>query len=93
MDIPLVLERRLGDLEKKIEKMYVALVGSDLTEDGGMVSRLEDVEKEVSDIRDRLTNLNEEWKKYKWAVNRIFIGLPLLISAILWVFKQAGIVK
>jgi len=61
------LEKKVDDLGKKVNEIYVAIMGSEFHEKGGYKPRLESLETRMSIIEELIT-------KWKWiAVG--FIGL------------------
>jgi hypothetical protein len=85
-DVPSQLPDRMLRLEKKLDLIYAALLGNDITEDGGMVARLKRVEE-------RATKTEEELNRYKWALVGITTVVPLMITIAIFILKQVNIFK
>lgn len=49
------VEEVMRRMERKVDKLFVALLGSELTRDGGLVKRVEEGEKELDGVREMLT--------------------------------------
>lgn len=80
------LPERMLRMERKMDLIYAALMGNDITEDGGMVARLKAVEKRASDTE-------VELNRYKWALVGITTIVPILITVMVFVLKQIHILK
>ncbi|MDH7463987.1 hypothetical protein QEG73_21980 [Chitinophagaceae bacterium 26-R-25] len=65
------LEMKFNEVGQKVDKMYIALLGSDLTNDGGLVGRINGLEDEVEELRKQIEEevdaLENEIKKIKEA--------------------------
>jgi hypothetical protein len=73
-------------MEVKLDSIYVALLGSAITDDGGMVARLKRVENKV-DLTE--TELN----RYKWGLIGVSTVTPLVVAVVLFILKHFGVLK
>lgn len=68
------MQDRIKGIENKMDKLYLALMGSDLTNDGGLVKRIIDLEVEVEKLKtevekDRKARIKTEvYVYFLWAV-------------------------
>lgn len=60
----------MAGLGNKVDKMYLALMGSDIAKDGGLVGRIEDLEKGVETIKGDIDKIKTEATK-----SRIYLYL------------------
>jgi hypothetical protein len=77
-------ELRMTRMEDKIDIIYTALVGNNITADGGMVERLKKVE-------DRVQRLETEFNRYKWSLLGLTTVGPVIAAFVLWILKQLRI--
>lgn len=75
---------RISRIEIKVDSIYVALLGSEITDDGGMVARLKRVEDKV-DITEN------ELNRYKWGLVAIATVVPVIVTIILFVFRHLNL--
>ncbi|HEY4207971.1 MAG TPA: hypothetical protein VGM31_14205 [Puia sp.] len=48
------------EMKNKVDKMYYALLGNELTEDGGLIRRVGESEKEIALLHDRIDQLERK---------------------------------
>lgn len=58
------LKVELSGMKKLLSQVHYALVGNDLTKDGGMTRRLEDAEKELLEFDKRLAEAEKKQIRY-----------------------------
>jgi hypothetical protein len=80
------IRRELSTLNQRTALILSALVGNELSDDGGIVHRLDTVEKEVKDLR-------TDSSKYRWLINGIVITVPIYVTILVFLFKQLNIIK
>jgi hypothetical protein len=51
------LKDEMVDMKAKLDELYFALIGNRVTMDGGLVRRVEDTEKEIRKLRDKIDAL------------------------------------
>lgn len=87
------LERDIGEIKLTLHKVHTAIVGSELSKDGGIVKRLSDVESLIDDYEKRL--IVQEKKQIKYNVYTIImwvcaggIGMAIFSYVMLLVFHK-----
>lgn len=88
-----VIKTQLSEQSIKIEKMLIALLGSDLTQDGGLVRRINELEQEkdrlceeLEDIKARSSKL-EFHQKIMWGVGGF--SLAAIVSQLISIIFKA----
>lgn len=76
----------MSSLGTKVDKMYLALMGSEIAKDGGLVGRIEDLERDVHDIKDQLTDIKADASKNRWHVNVMWGASGAVIMALFSLF-------
>jgi uncharacterized protein (UPF0335 family) len=81
------------DQSNKVHKMYLALMGSDIARDGGLVGRIEDLENDVHEIKEQLTDIKADASKNRWHVNVMWGASGAVIMALFtlllsYIFKK-----
>jgi len=56
-----------------------AITGNSLGNDGGIVGRIEDLEKENTSIKQEMRDMRDDINKFKWIGSFIF-GIPTIIA-------------
>lgn len=56
------LEKDVGEIKGQMNRMYLALMGSDITKDGGMVQRIIDLEIEVATLKNEVQKNKQDMK-------------------------------
>ena len=64
-------QHSLKELNEKVDKIYAALMGNDITQDGGIVKRLQHIEKTCEE----LTKFKD---KSKWTASLLIGGAGIL---------------
>lgn len=54
---------RMDNMEKKVNQIYQALIGSDLAKDGGLIKRVIDMEVEIETLRIKLEKQTQQDQK------------------------------
>ena len=70
----------------QLDKMYYAIMGSELARDGGLVGRIEDLEKDTKDIKDTLIEIKADASKNRWHVNVMWGASGAVIMALFSLF-------
>lgn len=86
-------QQRFQEMDNKISLIYGALIGNELTDDGGLIEKVRDQNEQIAVLTAKVQVLEEDWKKYKWFVNRIMAGVPIATGVVIFVFKQLGYLK
>jgi hypothetical protein len=60
-----IFKTQLDEIESKVNKMLIALMGSDLTNDGGLIKRIDVMEKRIEKISEAQVKL-EIYQKLLW---------------------------
>lgn len=60
------LKENMSGLDKKVDKILVALSGDELTNEGGYIQRVKDLEEEIVSLKDELKNIKDMFAKYKY---------------------------
>lgn len=76
----------MSSLGTKVDKMYLALMGSEIAKDGGLVGRIEDLERDVHDIKEQLTDIKADASKNRWHVNVMWGASGAVIMALFSLF-------
>lgn len=71
---------QIGEIARKVDEMYSALIGNELTKDGGMIKRLDEVESKV----ELLVSFKN---RFIWTVG-IIIGLSGIAGFLLNIIVQ-----
>lgn len=72
----------MAGLGNKVDKMYLALMGSEIAKDGGLVGRIEDLEKDVHEIKDQLTEIKADASRNRWHVNVMWGASGAVVMAL-----------
>lgn len=80
-------------MSKQMDRLETALLGSDLTKDGGLVGRIIELEKDVAVLEEKIEKLENEksksdiYVKILWAAGGVVctIFLTILLN---YIFKQ-----
>jgi hypothetical protein len=83
----------MTSLGTKVDKMYLALMGSDIAKDGGLVGRIEDLEQNVHEIKEQLTDIKADASKNRWHVNVMWgasgaVAMALFSLFLSYIFKK-----
>lgn len=83
----------MTSLGSKVDKMYLALMGSEIAKDGGLVGRIEDLENDVHEIKEQLTEIKADANKNRWHVNVMWtcagaVGMALFSLLLSYIFKK-----
>jgi hypothetical protein len=70
----------------QLDKMYYAIMGSELARDGGLVGRIEDLEKDAKEIKDTLIEIKADASKNRWHVNVMWGASGAVIMALFSLF-------
>jgi glucose-6-phosphate isomerase len=91
------IKKEVADLSNKVNDVHTAIIGSPLAKDGGMVQRLEDCEKEVETVKDKLEAFEKELQertlkselyiKIIWGMGGS-IAAGLFTSLLYYIFKK-----
>lgn len=76
----------MANQSNKVDKMYLALMGSDIARDGGLVGRIEDLEKGFHEIKDQLIDIKADANKNRWHVNVMWGASGAVIMALFSLF-------
>lgn len=79
------LKTQLEELNKKTTLIYSALIGNELSPDGGIVHRLDTVEQSIDSLR-------TDFGKYRWILYGILITVPVYVSFLVFIFKQLNLI-
>lgn len=90
------LKRQLDIIGEKVGLMYYALMGNDLTKDGGLIRRIDDIEEDIllhekkfEAVFDGIKNNNDKIDKKNFYVNLLWGGLALVIGILIEKFLKA----
>lgn len=83
----------MADQGNKVHKMYLALMGSDIARDGGLVGRIEDLEKDAKEIKNSLIEIKADASKNRWHVNVMWgasgaVAMALFSLFLSYIFKK-----
>jgi len=83
----------MTSMGNQVDKMYLALMGSDIAKDGGLVRRIEDLEKNVEEIKTDLTVIKADASKSRWHVNVMWgasgaVAMALFSLLLSYLFKK-----
>jgi len=91
------IKKEVADLSGKVNDVHTAIIGSPLAKDGGMVQRLEDCEKSVERVSEKLENfekdLQERTLKSELYIKIIWglggsIAAGIFTSLLYYIFKK-----
>lgn len=57
---------KVDNTSDKVDQMYYALVGNELTKDGGMVKRQDKMETKIDELQTQITGLKGDMKQWGW---------------------------
>lgn len=98
------MQKDIHEIKTKVDDLFTALMGSKVAQDGGLVGRIVELEKENSTLREEIQKtrmelqesiqlLENKAEKSKWMVGVLWIGagagLATLISFLLSLLKNA----
>lgn len=66
------IKANVADIKSKLAEMYTALMGSSLTKDGGLVSRVLDSEHQIERLTTRIQNIEKNSEKHKQLIQIIW---------------------
>jgi len=72
----------MADQGNKIDKMYLALMGSEIAKDGGLVGRIEELETNFKEIRQDLIEIKADASKNRWHVNVMWGASGAVVMAL-----------
>jgi predicted transcriptional regulator len=83
----------MTSMGSQVDKMYLALMGSEIAKDGGLVGRIEDLENDVREIKDQLTDITAEANKSRWHVHVMWgasgaVAMALFSLMLSYLFKK-----
>lgn len=87
------LKGEFGKLSTKMDTVISALMGNDLTKDGGLVGRIIDLEKSVAVMEEKIEKLENEkskseiYVKILWAAGGVVCTI-LLTILLNYIFKK-----
>jgi hypothetical protein len=73
-------DQKITDLKGKVDKIYVALLGSELSKDGGLIQRVVDAEAEILVLRRDLEEQKDKESKTALYI-KIIWGMAGVIGA------------
>lgn len=76
----------MTSLGSKVDKMYLALMGSEIAKDGGLVGRIEELEQNVHEIKEQLTDIKADASKNRWHVNVMWGASGAVVMALFSLF-------
>jgi hypothetical protein len=87
------LKEKVMTIETKMDKIYYALVGNELSQDGGMIQGYRDTREDVKTIKSVLEKMKERAIKSSLQVNILWLcagGLGMAIVSIITdhIFKK-----
>ena len=59
------IKEEIQNINKKVDKMYYALMGSDITKDGGLVARIVKSETRIDILEDEIETLKNRNTKFE----------------------------
>ncbi len=84
-------DQKMNDLKSKVDKIYVALLGSELAKDGGLIQRVLDAEAEILVLKRDMQTQKEQETKNSLYVNIIWaMGASIGTGIIVFVLSHLG---
>lgn len=80
------IKLRMTSLGSQMDKMYFALMGNEIAQDGGLVRRIVDLETDVKEIKEQLIEINADASKNRWHVNVMWGAGGAVIMALFSLF-------
>lgn len=78
---------------KQMDKIAQALLGNEIGKDGGLVGRIEDLEKELTKTKIELETVKQEAAKSRWHLNIVYlccgaVAMGILGQILTFIFKK-----
>jgi hypothetical protein len=77
-----LFKNKLDDVADDVRDIKTAIMGSPLTSDEGLSSKMKRVERDVKDLEDFKTEVNTYVKQFKYMLGVIFVALVTMITKI-----------
>ena len=87
------IKTEVATLGMKVDKMYIALMGSDIAKDGGLVGRIQQLETENEELREELDTIktnavkSDLYLKWIWGLVGAF-GSGIFTYVLSLIFKK-----
>jgi len=65
-------KRQLEDVSSKVSMMFYALMGNDLTKDGGLIRRIDEIEHRLVETDKKILKIAQQQEKSRIYVNLIW---------------------
>lgn len=82
------MQKDIHEIKQKVDQVFNALLGNQLTQDGGLVGRIMDLEKENSDLRKKIEDIESKGAKSDIKMNIIWAVGGVLAAALLKFFMD-----
>lgn len=80
----------VNEMAVKVDKLYIALIGSDLTKDGGLVGRISELEKQNETLENEIQEIKKKAAKSDMYLHIIW-GLVGSIGTAVLAYVMRGI--
>lgn len=77
------MEGQFSDMGEKLDQMYYALLGNELTKDGGLIGRIIQLEKDVAVLEQKTETLERERNKSDIYVNILWAAGGVICTGII----------
>lgn len=87
------MQQDIQQIKEKVDKLFTALMGSEVTEDGGLVGRVKELEQENHSLHEKITQIenantkSELYIKIIWALCGT-IGSGIFFYVLNLIFKK-----
>lgn len=83
------LEKEIHSIGDKVDEMYIALLGSPLTKDGGLIKRVADLEETVESIRLDIEKVKANSFKINFQQRLIWgLGSSILTGLVIFIIEK-----
>jgi hypothetical protein len=77
-----LFKNKLDDVADDVRDIKAAIMGSPLTSDDGLASKMKRVERDVKDLEDFKTEVSTYVRQFKYMLGVIFVALITMITKI-----------